>query len=814
MGRRDLPVGNVTVLFTDIEGSTGLIEELGEEAYVRALAEHRRRLRAAFASHGGVEVDTQGDAFLYAFADPVEALAAAANAQDALASGELKVRMGLHTGELQLTGEGYAGRELHRAARIAASAHGGQIVVSAATRALVDGELTELGEHRLKDFDVPVPLFQLGSRRFPPLKTISNTNLPRPASSFVGRGRERDELLALLRNGSRLVTLTGPGGSGKTRLAVEVASELVPAFKAGVFWIGLSALRDPTLVTQTIAQTLGVKDGLAEHVSERELLLLLDNFEQVVEAAPELSQLLAACPNLRLLVTSRELLRISGEVDYPVPPLAEPEAVELFCERSRLEPEETIATLCRRLDELPLAVELAAARSRVLTPAQILDRLGQRLDLFRGGRDADPRQQTLRATIEWSHDLLTQDEQQLFARLAVFAGGCTLDAAEDVCGADLNVLQSLVDKSLLRHSGDRFWMLETIREFGAERLHDREEAGQIFERHARWFMGLATSAEGQFPRGASAAEWLARLDVDLENLRTAIGWARDHDGRVEVELVGAAWWFLFVRGLFREALNYLVHALETARSTSLDQAELLRGAGTVAFALDDFTAAQQWTEELLELGRARGDARAIAGSLAMLVSVAVQRHDLERARALLLDADDAARAYGDMNMLMYVAHLHGEIHLEAGDAQTARKHHQEALELARELRSARSESIALANLSRVALLDSDTDDAAACLDGSLRLANALGERAGIFECLLGLAEVAVRRGELARAARLLGAADALREEIGYAPGPEERRQRERVATALRDDAALLAAKSEGRAMTLDDAVAYALGEDN
>src|SRR6266508_2274046 len=258
MGRRDLPVGNVTVLFTDIEGSTGLIEELGEEAYVRALAEHRRRLRAAFASHGGVEVDTQGEAFLYAFADPVEALAAAANAQDALASGELKVRMGLHTGELQLTGEGYAGRELHRAARIAASAHGGQIVVSAATRALVDGELTELGEHRLKDFDVPVPLFQLGSRRFPPLKTVSNTNLPRPASSFVGRGRERDELLALLRNGSRLVTLTGPGGSGKTRLAVEVASELVPAFKAGVFWIGLSALRDPTLVTQTIVQPLSV----------------------------------------------------------------------------------------------------------------------------------------------------------------------------------------------------------------------------------------------------------------------------------------------------------------------------------------------------------------------------------------------------------------------------------------------------------------------------------------------------------------------------------------------------------------------------
>jgi len=304
MGERELPAGNITVLFSDIEGSTRMIEELGESAYISALAEHRRLLRAAFAAHRGVEVDTQGDAFLYAFADPREAVKAAVAGQVGLASGEVKVRMGLHTGELQRAGEGYAGRELHRAARIAASGHGGQIVVSAATRALVDADLTELGEHRLKDFDEPVPLFQVGSQRFPPLRTISNTNLPRPASSFVGRTRERDELLALLRNGSRLVTLSGPGGSGKTRLALEVASELVPAFKAGVFWVGLSALRDSELVTQTIAQTLGAKDGLAEHVSERELLLLLDNFEQVVEAAPELSELLEACPNLKLLVTS------------------------------------------------------------------------------------------------------------------------------------------------------------------------------------------------------------------------------------------------------------------------------------------------------------------------------------------------------------------------------------------------------------------------------------------------------------------------------------------------------------------------------
>jgi predicted ATPase/class 3 adenylate cyclase len=502
-GRRaiELPRGTVTLLFTDIEGSTRLIEELGEDGYVEALAEHRRLLRSAFSAHDGVEVDTQGDAFLYAFADPIGALAAAAQGQEALGSGPIRVRMGLHTGKLRLTAEGYAGRELHRAARICASGHGGQVVLSAATRSLVDGDITELGEHRVKDFDEPVALFQLGSERFPPLKTISNTNLPRPASSFVGREREKEELLGLVRKGSRLLTLSGAGGSGKTRLALEVASELVPDFKAGVFWVGLAPLRDPAVVTETIGQILGAKDGLAEHIGERELLLVLDNFEQVVAAAPELSRLLEACPNLRLLVTSRELLRIAGEVDYPVAPLAEPEAVELFCKRSRLEPNETIAALCRRLDDLPLGVELAAARTRVLTPTQILGRLSQRLDLLKGGRDAEPRQQTLRATIGWSHDLLNAAEQQLFARLAVFSGGCTLDAAEDICDADLDVLQSLVEKSLLRHTGERFWMLETIREFAAERLEaaperlvEGSDAVEVRRRHAEHLVAFAREA--------------------------------------------------------------------------------------------------------------------------------------------------------------------------------------------------------------------------------------------------------------------------------------------------------------------------------
>src|SRR5947207_1759412 len=528
--RRRLPSATVTFLFTDVEGSTRLLHELGAEAYAEALAEHRRVLRKLFSAEGGVEVDTQGDAFLFVFADARAGVAAAAATNVALEPGPIQIRMGLHTGEPLLTGEGYVGEDVHLGARIAAAGHGGQVLLSAATRALLNGGVTDLGEHRLKDFSEPVAIFQLGEERFPPLKTISNTNLPRPASSFVGREQDTAEVAELVR-GHRFVTLSGPGGSGKTRLSIEAASELVGEFKAGVFWIGLAVLRDPNLVLETVGQTLGAKDGLADHIGERELLLLLDNLGQVIEVAPDLASLVEVCPNLHLLVTSRELLRVRGEVEYPVPPLAEPEAAMLFCERSGLAPDETTAELCLRLDNLPLAVELAAARTSVLTPPQILDRLAQRLDLLKGGRDAEARQHTLRATIEWSHELLAEDEKQLFARLAVFSGGCTLDAAERVTGADLDTLQSLVDKSLVRHTDARFWMLETIREHAVERLGD---ASELRERFARWYLALAESANLTHERMESGGR--SRVDLALAeqaNLREATDWALA-DGRVEL----------------------------------------------------------------------------------------------------------------------------------------------------------------------------------------------------------------------------------------------------------------------------------------
>ncbi len=478
---RELPSGTVTFLFTDVEGSTQLLHELGAGGYAEALAEHRLLIREACAAEGGIEVDTQGDAFFFAFPTAPGALAAASEMTDALASGPISVRVGLHTGTPLLTDEGYVGDDVHFAARAAAAGHGGQVILSSAAAEFAETSLTDLGSHRLKDVAEPVSIYQLGEGSFPPLKTIANSNLPTPASSFLGREEELYEADLLLQ-ATRLLTVSGPGGQGKTRFALELASrareERFSDYRDGVFSCFLASLRDAALVLATIAQTLAVReqlgqsalDALASHLEGKRLLLLLDNAEHLLEVAPELSQLLERCAGLTLLCTSRELLRIKGELPYALPPLAEEEGVSLFCERARIEPSDPIRELCDRLEGLPLAIELAAARMAILSPQQLLERLSQRLDLLKGGRDADPRQQTLRATIEWSYDLLSPEEQSLFARLSVFAGGCTLEAAEEVAGADLDTLQSLVEKSLLRFTNERYWMLETIRDYAGERL--------------------------------------------------------------------------------------------------------------------------------------------------------------------------------------------------------------------------------------------------------------------------------------------------------------------------------------------------------
>ncbi len=442
MSRPELPTGTVTFLFTDVEGSTRLLQEQGRR-YSDLLDEHRRVLREAFTRHEGVEVDTQGDAFFVAFPSAADAVAAADEARHALDGGPIRVRMGIHTGEPLVTDEGYVGIDVHRAARIAAAAHGGQIVLSETTRGLLESEtaVRDLGEHRLKDLIGAERLYQLGDGAFPSLRTLDASNLPIAASPLVGRERELGELVEQLSNGARLLTITGPGGTGKTRLALQVAAELVGTLRDGVFWVPLAGLSDPELVFSEVANAIGAPDELVGFLRGKELLILLDNFEHLPEAAPAVSAALASSSGLRVLVTSRSRLNVSGEREYRLDPLPASDAVALFVERARavgreLTPDPTVEAICRRLDGLPLAVELAAARTKVLAPDKLLDRLDSTLPLLTGGaRDAPEHQRTLRATIEWSYDLLDGPGKELFARLSVFAGSFPLGAAEEVCNA-------------------------------------------------------------------------------------------------------------------------------------------------------------------------------------------------------------------------------------------------------------------------------------------------------------------------------------------------------------------------------------------
>jgi predicted ATPase len=806
----------VTLLFTDVEGSTKLLHELGAPAYARVLAEHRRVLREAFSAHGGLEVDTQGDALFAAFPTARGALDAAAEALKGLAAGPIRVRMGIHTGTPHVAEEGYVGVDVHRAARIAACGHGGQLLVSASTAALLGTDrLRDLGEHRLKDFDEPVLLYQLDEGRFPPLKTISNTNLPRPASSFVGRETEVQDVASLLGDSARLLTLTGPGGSGKTRLAIEAAAELVAEFKAGVFWVGLAALRDPALVTETIAKTLGAKDGLAEHIAERELLLLLDNLEQVIEAAPELASLVEACPSLRLLVTSRERLRVRGEVEYQVLPLGDPDAVELFCARARTKPDETVHQLCRALDNLPLALELAAARASLLSPRQILDRLSGRLDLLKGGRDADPRQQTLRATIAWSHNLLTPDEQRLFARLAVFRGGCTLEAAEQVAEADLDTLQSLVDKSLLRQGEERFWMLETIREYALERLEASDDAGELGRCHAEHFLALAEEAEPHLFGQEESREWLDRLEGDHDNFRAALGHLGTHgESQLGLRVAAALWVFWRDRGHFTEGRRRLETALRADERPTAERAKALNAAAMMAALGGDAATGRLWAEEALALHRRLGDEHGIAESESWLGWALGMADDWTAAQRHFEESVQRFRALGDEHSTVMATHMLAWAYSELGERERARTLDEENLRRARELHSDQVVATTLDKLASYAIDEGRADDAVSLATESLRVYRDAGDSMGaaIELCRCAHAIASTGRGATT-AARLLSGSEVLQEEGIGGTMPWVARIKEETLPLLRkqlDEAAFAEAWEQGRALTVDEAVALAL----
>ena len=806
--RSDLPNGTVTFLFTDVEGSTRLLRELGEEAYAEALAEHRRIVREACVAGDGVEVDTQGDAFFFVFPTAPGAVGAAQAMTEALAAGSILLRVGLHTGTPLVTDEGYVGDDVHLAARVAAAGHGGQVVLSLATRAHLDGvALTDLGEHRLKDIEGPVAIFQLGDPSFPPLKTIANTNLPRPASSFIGREQELEDIFARIERGARLLTLTGPGGSGKTRLALEAASSMVPKYRAGVFWVGLAALRDPSLVIEQIAQTLGAKDELAAHIGEREMLLLIDNLEQVVEAAPELSRLLRACPNLSLLCTSRELLRVQGEVEYAVPPLASREAVSLFCERSRLDPSDEIAMLCARVDNLPLAVELAAARAKALSPAQILDRLTSRLDLLQGGRDTDPRQQTLRATIGWSYDLLSEAEQRRFRTLSVFAGGCTLQAAEEVADAPLDTLQSLVEKSLLRFSDERYWMLETIREFAGERLQESGEAA-LRLRHADWCCDLA-ERQGGMPPQRRLDDDLGSLPDEIDNVRSALGWAWDaEDDERALRFGPACLRYWMDRALFHEAASWLERSTLSAEHVQPRvRLDAHRAAGVIAFwILTDTTLAEEHWSQALALASELPETQEIVWWIQrMRAGVACDRGDLQLAFNLLEEVLAQARDKGsrtqEADALFHLGAVMGDLE-RFEEAQSVFLQAEEVY-----VEVGEHGAVAALKMQRgdLALDQGELTKAAelyyAYLDALDRLGGGPHGDRDIAHGLAGLASVLAESRRDEEAAQLWGAVCAAEEALGFRMIASDRRRYERRLVPLEETRSW----SKGRALTLDEA---------
>jgi predicted ATPase/class 3 adenylate cyclase len=817
--RRDLPLGTVTFLFTDVEGSTRLLHTLGAEGYAEALAEHRRLIREACASEGGVEVDTQGDAFFFAFPTAPGALAAAAAFTDALASVPISVRVGLHTGTPLLTEEGYVGGDIHRAARIAAAGHGGQVLVSSSTAQLVELELTDLGEHRLKDLSAPERIFQLGDGDFPALKSLYRTNLPVPATPFLGRKHELEEVVELLSaHDARVLTLTGPGGTGKTRLALQAAGLASDAYPDGVWWVPLAPLRDPALVLATAGQTLGSKNGLAEHIADKQMLCLFDNFEQVVEAAPELAALVSDCPNLDVLVTSRERLRVGGEQTYPVPPLAESDGEALFAARARavdpnFVPSAAVRELCLRLDELPLALELAAARTALFSPEQLLERLSARLDLLTGERDADPRQQTLRATIEWSYDLLSEDEQRLFRRLAVFAGGFTFEAAEEIAGADPDTLQSLLDKSLLRKrdskTGLRYWMLETVREYAIERLEGSGEADDLRRRHADHFLVLAE--EGTFI--VTDAAWFDRVDADVDNVRRALDFAAA-EGQTQRVLHATASLgdFWFTRGHIAEARMRIETALAgEPEPTAARCLALLAAARTTA----DSAAAHRHLEEATTIAALLGDR--YLSALARLIEAWLLTDD-ERwsdALAILDEVTPVLRDLGACAVAIPANRTRAYMYEELGDIERFWLLTEENLVHSRTHGHRRIEARSLGALAEKATNQGRFDEARELLVQSFRIDRELGNVLFVCLDLVRFAVAHTREGRPELAARLISRAVAVMYEKGFSLESWMTREVDDATADVRaqlDDHSFDAACEKGSKLTLDEAIALALEE--
>jgi predicted ATPase/class 3 adenylate cyclase len=806
----ELPTGTVTFLFTDVEGSTLLLRDLGD-GYAGVLAEHRRVLRDAFAAHGGVEVDTQGDAFFVAFAKASDALTAAAAARDALSAGQVRVRMGLHTGEPVVTDEGYVGIDVHRAARIAAAGHGGQILVSRSTRDLASVDsLRDLGEHRLKDLTAPERIYQLGGDEFPPLKTLNATNLPVASNPLVGRETELAELTGMLTNSERLVTLTGPGGSGKTRLGLQVGAELLESFPGGVFFVPLAALTSPELVRPAIARVASVR-GL-EELGDRRALFLLDNFEHLLDAAGDVAGLLASGSSVKVLATSRAPLRVQGECEYAVDPLPEDDAVELLVQRARsvrrdFVPDECAQEICRRLDRLPLALELAAARLRTLDAAALLERLEHRLPLLTtGARDAPARQQTLRATIEWSYDLLAPDLQNLFARFAVFAGTFSLEAAEVVCETTVDDVDAICQASLIKPLvGSRFLMLETIRELALERFAELDEREELRRRHAMYFRALTLTASLDTDREGDQHPEI--VIPELANLRAVLGWALEK-GEIEfglellVELEQ-----LWVLGYTAEGERWYRAFLERADAApKLLQARALRSCGSSVHFGGNFPEAERLWEESLAEYEQLGDEHGIAVLLHRLSISALDVHgDLARARDLSERSLEIHRRLSNDKGACQPVALLGALALQTGDPERGVALLQESAELAGRVGWRWWRAGTLSALADVAIGAGRTDEAEALVREALGLGLQLGDRVGLSWYLSQLAFLLARAGKCEEAGRVWGAVEAASAFIPGGPWPRDFERLERELSAVADEA-FERGREEGRALSLEEVV--------
>ena len=825
---RELPTGTVTFLFTDVEGSTRLLQE-HRDGYVELLSEHRGALRRAFERHGGVEVDTQGDAFFVAFARASDALASAADGQAALRDGPIRVRMGLHTGEPVVTDEGYVGMDVHRAARIASAGHGGQVLLSQATRDLVgDDDLRDLGEHRLKDLSAPERLFQLGDAEFPRLKTLHGTNLPVPATPFLGRQRELDEVVSLLRRDDlRLVTLTGPGGTGKTRLALQAAAEVAEDVPDGVWWVSLSPLRDPALALDAVAEALDVRERpgftveetLVDALAAKRALLLIDNAEHLLPQVASHLARIRGSEGLKLLVTSRERLQLQGEHAWPVPSLDDHDGTALFTARARaLRPAfaETpaIADLCARLDNLPLALELAAARVPIFSPEQLLERLGE-VEL-RGGRDADPRQQTLDATIRWSYDLLASEERRLFMRLAVFVGGCTYDAAESVCAADVDTLQSLIDKSLVRSreatGGERYWMLETIREFAAAELDASIEADALRRNHAEFFVTFMERADPHLRHGPDQQQWVGDVAADYDNVRAAMTFALEHNLTLALRLVGRLSFFLYHRGGFNEAQAWLDVILPRAAG---QPPELLgrahECAALIAERAGDIAGQARHSDEAYAAFAAAGDERGMANALRERGKTASAREDTVAANVIYTELAELAERIGDrwngaiaLNNLGYTAS-------QSGDWERAVELCGRSTVLRREFGDELGVALALCNVVFAEIRLGRLSSAASNLRDALDVSMRIDSKMMVANCLDLSVELAFARGKVREAARLAAASSRIYEELASVRNSFEGGSFERTVESVRASLGPAATDEieHGSELSLDEAAALA-----